>query len=190
MSDDYGALGTIVATAGSIMAAGTAIGYSWRGRIQQWEPSEQDLPKGGQKVGGLVAAGLVVLLWSEMRDATDVPALNRLIIGSLAITLVFLLLYSFLVGTQKYTRWEGTKKAYTVIGGYRLTPIARKKRNENGAPVQQVFKGLEYDPDRVWTRGSRQLAKTSFVLLYIGLTVSGTVALASAAVRLGLAVGT
>jgi hypothetical protein len=37
------------------------------------------------------------------------------------------------------------------------------------------------------TRPSRQLAKSAFQLGYLGLTISGTVALAAAAIRLGLA---
>lgn len=55
--------------------------------------------------------------------------------------------------------------------------------------MQRLLEGAAYEIDKVWSRPSRQLAKTSFVLAYLGLTISGTIALAAGAMRLGLAVG-
>jgi len=47
--------------------------------------------------------------------------------------------------------------------------------------VQQLFEGAAYKADLVWTRASRALAKQAFALAYIGLNLSGTMALSCAA---------
>jgi hypothetical protein len=184
----YGVLSNVVATAGSIMAAGGAISLAWRGRIDRWEPSEQDVPNGAQKVGALVAAVLIGLVWAIERTPSHVNTLNTVVVGSLIATVVSLLLYGFLVGNQTYIRWEGTPNAYRLIGGFWTTSAARKIHRAGNQPISEVFKGMAYEPDRVWPRPSRQLAKTCFVLLYMSLTVSGTLALAAVAIRLGVTV--
>jgi hypothetical protein len=187
MSSKYGALADIVTASGSIMAAAAAIALAWRGRTK-WEPSEEDVPEAGQKVGALVAATTIVLMWSEMNDPQDGPTLDKIIATLTVGTAILFLTYTFLVGLQTYRLYPGLKEEVRIIGGFRLTQQARLHRKRN-VDVQQLLKGFAYQPEKVWTRMSRQLAKTTCIAVYVGLLVSGTVDLAAAAIRLGLAVG-
>ena len=184
---DYGPLKDIVALAGSIMAAGAAIALAFRGRAR-WEPSEQDIQAGAQKVGALVASVLIALMWVAWRDGKHNGTLVTVALVLLGATLLSLLLYGYLVGAQTYdvVTQDGTKK---VIGGFWLTAEAKEQRKARNLTIQRLLEGAAYDVDKLWSRPSRQLAKSSFLLGYLGLTICGTVALAAAAIRLGIAVG-
>jgi hypothetical protein len=101
-----------------------------------------------------------------------------------------LLIYGFLVATQTYyvlvtPRTNETEKK-NIIAGFWLTDEARKSRRKNKVTTQTLLAGAAYDPDVLWSRTSRALAKMFFTLFYLGLTVSGTLALTCAAIILGL----
>jgi hypothetical protein len=187
MPNDYGPLSDVVAYAGHIVAAIAAIGLAWRGRTR-WEPSEEDLSKGPQKVGALVAAVAIVLVWAAYGEDRAAPGLRVLAVALAVLTLLGLLIYLFLIASMSYEKIEisdGKPRVVKVIGGYRLTEGARSRlRDRPSLTVQQLFKGSAYDPARVWTVASRALAKLSFVGCYLLLTISGSVALAVAAVIL------
>jgi hypothetical protein len=185
---DYGPLTDVVATAGAVAAAGGAIAFSWKGRAS-WEPSEQDVQAGAQKVGGLIASVLIALMWASWRNGKHIGTLETTALVLLALTLIFLLIYGYLVGVQTYTvqRHDGTTEH--IIGGFWLTSEAKKSRAKHNVTIQELLEGAAYDVNKLWSPPSRQLAKSSFVLGYLGLTICGTVALAAAAIRLGLAVG-
>ncbi|MDP9239545.1 MAG: hypothetical protein M3O55_02755 [Actinomycetota bacterium] len=187
-AQDYGPLKDVVAAAGAIIAAGTAIRLSWKGRAH-WEPSGQDTPAGAQKVGGLVAGVLIALMWVSWRDAAHIDTLNRTVILLLGATLVCFLLYGFLVGGQTYELVKNEGPPEKVIGGFWLTRVAKKSKAEHNVTTQELLEGAAYDPEKLWSRPSRQLAKAGFQLGYLGLTICGTLALAAAAIRLGLQVG-
>jgi hypothetical protein len=175
--NDFGPLAPLVGLVGSIAAAGLAIGFSWRGRAK-WEPSEQDIANGPQRVGGLGSAVLVALLFVLTRSNTSIGLLPGLAFGAFVVSLVALLVYGIITSTQTYKDGGGRK----IIGGT-LTPLARRTIRERNIPtVQEYLAGVAYDPDVVWTRSSRAFAKAAFVLLYIVLIVAGSVAIASAAI--------
>lgn len=186
LAADYGPLKDLVAVAGAIMAAVAAIGFAWRGRAR-WEPSEEDVPAGAQKVGGLVAAIAIVLLWVEWNDPADAHALNALAIGLGIAAVLFLLIYSYLVGVQSYDEVKPDGSRKRIIGGFWMTSAAKQEHAAAGnISVQELLHRAGYDADRLWSRPSRQLAKTSFQIGYLGVTISGTVALAAVAIRIGL----
>jgi hypothetical protein len=182
---NYGVLQPVVSDAGSIMAAGGAIALAWRGRTA-WEPSEEDLSGGPQKVGGLIGAILIVILWVYAHGSPKDHFLIPLIIAAAVTCFVALCAYSFLIAVQTYSRVsvvDGKAKAEKVVGGFVLKPEAKEiKKKHAGLTVQRLLEGSAYDVDRVWTRPSRALAKLLFVVGYLGLVISGTVALASAAI--------
>jgi len=188
-SHDYGPLTNLVGTAGSIVAAGAAIALAWRGRTK-WEPSEEDISRGPQKVGGLVAAVLIVLVWALLNDSAHFALLVRFAIGLASLCVLSLLIYGFLVATQTYYIVFAPKPNETakknIIAGFWLTNEARKSRRKNKVTTQVLLAGAAYDPDVLWSRASRALAKMFFTLFYLGLTVSGTLALTCAAIILGL----
>jgi hypothetical protein len=190
-SNDFGPLRNLVGTVGSIVAAGAAIGLAWRGRTK-WEPSEEDISKGPQKVGGLVAAVMIVLIWSRINDRDHIGLLVRLAVGLALVSVVTLLLYGFLVAMQTYYVLQALKAdepiKRNIIGGFWLTDEAKKSQRRKKVTTQALLAGAAYDPDVLWSRASRGLAKMFFVLCYLGLTVSGTLALTCAATIVGMRV--
>ena len=187
--DNYGPLTNLVGTVGSVVAAGAAIGLAWRGRTK-WEPSEEDISKGPQKVAGLVAAVMIVMVWALLNRSTHISLLVRFAIGLASICVLSLLVYGFFVATQTYYVVLTAKPNETVkkniIGGFWLTDQAKKSKSKNKVTTQVLLAGAAYDPDVLWSRASRALAKMLFVLCYLALTVSGTLALTCAAMILGL----
>jgi hypothetical protein len=193
MSDNkhskYGVLSRIVTAAGCIMAAAGAITLAWRGRAN-WEPSEQDIPAGPEKVAAVVTGVLIVILWATLSDARFLRRLAQLGIRFLIGAVASLLIYGFLVGTETYelqiSPAAGEVVAEKIVGGFWLTSEASARQQEFHVTVQELLKGAGYDPDKLWSRSSRALAKTSLVVCYVGLTVCGTLALTCAAIILGL----
>jgi hypothetical protein len=82
-----------------------------------------------------------------------------------------------------------------VIGGLWLRKYARDRKGkpEDGSDnariltVGRMFAMSEYDKDDLWSPASQQVAKMLFTLAYLGLIITGTVALGSGAILAGLA---
>ena len=186
-ASDYGPLRSVVSGALCIMAAGGAVGAAWKGRAK-WEPSEEDVAKGPQKVGALVSSISIVLLWTQYRGPDDRESVVRATVVLGAACLFFLCVYGFSIAAQTYNALyvgsDGTVQGRKIIGGFRRTKTARQAQNDNKVTTQELFEGAAYDPDKVWTRASLAFAKLIFVIGYLGMTVSGTVALACAAILL------
>jgi hypothetical protein len=181
----YGALAPLVSTVGCLVAAAGAIGLAWRGRAR-WEPSEEDVATGPQKVGGLVAAVAIAVLWASANNSDSDGLLVRLAISLAALAVGALLAYSFVISTQTYEvvivpARGADPVTRKVIGGFKLTKNAKRVAADRPLTTQDILAGNQYDVDRVWTRSSLALAKVIFVACYLALTVSGTIAIASAA---------
>jgi hypothetical protein len=104
------------------------------------------------------------------------------------LTLISLVGYSFIRGTQTVravrVTTDGKKEEVDVTGGFRLKPRAKELHDKEHKTIQDIFEGALYDPDRVWTRPSRQLAKSILLIGYMGLMGFGTLLLATAALRI------
>jgi hypothetical protein len=190
---DFGELSGIVKTSGCLVAAAGAIGLGWRGRAN-WEPSEIDIPNAPQRVAGLVCTVAIGVLWATTgpADAAWVATLAmKLALG----TVVFLSLYGYLIALQTYTKevvrnaGSGVVSEEKIIGGFWLTEGAKSAIEQGRLTVQRYFKKVSYDVDEVWSKGARALAKTLFVIVYIGLVASGTIALAATSIRVGMKQG-
>lgn len=189
--NNYGIFTNIVANAGAIMAVVAALGLAWRGRTK-WEPSEEDVPKAPQKVAGLLSAVAIAVVWASFQQPEHAPVLSMLALTLGLAALVCLCAYVFLVASLTYSqvRSKGPKVVdqHNIIGGFRYTEqslqiINEKRRLGNAPPTPgELFKAAGYNPDRVWTRPSRAIAKVLTILFYVGLIATGTVALASAAI--------
>ncbi len=184
---EFGPFSNLVADSGTLIAVVGALGLAWRGR-NRWEPSEEDIAAGPQRIGGLVAAAGLVLLWARYHNATGAPGLGLLLVILIVACVISLLVYSFLVGMQTYEvtkAVDGQPRVSKIIGGFRITPRAAEVLSERrDTTLQQTLAGAAYDADRVWTRASRSAAKLCFIIAYLALTVSGTLALAAAAILL------
>lgn len=192
---DYGPFAPVVAASGSVLAMGLALGLGWRGRAK-WEPVEEDVPAGPQKVGGLVAAVVVALIWARMFDLQYGSTLTAIAVWCLAVAVVSLLFYMMLqmllydverVPAKAAPGGPPTERV-KVIGGLWLLPQAKNKIGEKDGPnsTQELFEGAAYKKDLLWSRPAQGLAKVLFALGYIGLTVAGTVALGAASILIAL----
>jgi hypothetical protein len=190
-SPNYGPFASLVGTAGSIIATGAALLLGFKGRAR-WEPSEEDVSKGPQRVGSLVGAVGIVLVWANSRPE-DLLVLTHLAVWLLGITVASLLAYGLLNSTLIYhveVAVDPTKTArHNIIGGFWFAKGISAKIRSEGVTVQDFLKGTAYKTDVVWPRLSRGLAKQAFVLAYLLLTVCGTLALASASIITGFKTG-
>jgi hypothetical protein len=110
-------------------------------------------------------------------------------IGALILTILFLVTYGYLISQQTYKKEvviDGQPVEKNIIGGFRLTENAKRQIADRGISIQDYFMGTEYTEDEVWMRGWRALAKQVFVLVYICLVASGSIALAAMALLVGL----
>lgn len=186
---NYGVLAQTVAAAGTLIAAAGALALTWKGRYG-WEPAEEDIPRAAQKFGGLIIAIIIAAMWFKFarQQVLGVDDLFDLAIIFALVGFFGLVVYGLLVGVlvyEKVVALPGNATDVTkVIGGYWLTAAAREAL-VSGDPrphsVADVFKGAAYDPDHVWPRISRALAKVSFQIAYILLVAGGTCALSAVA---------
>ena len=137
-TNDYGVLALVVSIAGSLIAASGAIGFSWKRRAK-WEPVEEDIPQGAQKVVGLLSAVVIAVLWATSGPG-DENFLAKLALWLVGLCVIFLLLYGYLIALQIYEKIvakDGKPIPQKVIGGYRLTDNAKKeiKKKTNNTGV-------------------------------------------------------
>lgn len=202
----FGVLSQSVATGGTLIAAAGALSLCWKGRFN-WEPVEEDVPRASQRVAGLLIAIAIAIVWYRFSRRTLYP--DDLMVLSAALgagTMLALLCYGLLVGVLVYDKKVGAGGKETrivkIIGGFRLTPMARMALSPGELPVftpgkppvhkastiADLLKGAGNDPDRVWTRLSRALAKVVFQLAYVTLVGCGTCALATISMLLATSI--
>ena len=183
-TSDYGPLSGLVQTTGWLISSVIAIGFSWR-RGGKWIPYQEDLPKAAERIGGVLTAVAVALLWALYNSWAEVPFLTRIALITAVTAVVAFLIYAFLVALQTYEKDISTAtvtQSIKIIGGFTLRPAAKKKAKTQ--TVQAMFKDAAYDPDAIWEKPGRATAQALFALLFILMTFAGTVALSSAAMVL------
>jgi hypothetical protein len=180
----YGPLSGVVTAAGYIMSAVWALAFTFRGRAR-WEPSEIDVPSGPQKVAGLIAAIFLVVTFYWLRDQAHAGQLTRIAMIAGGSALAALLLYGFLISLFVFDKVIGIDPAtgqevkIKVIGGFSTAQARAQMKANFNLSIDDIFKGSGYSEALVWGRVSRAIFKQVFVLVYVGLTVSGVIGLAS-----------
>lgn len=173
---EFGRLAEPATLAGMIMGATASIGLAWRGRTK-WEPAEEDVPKLFQKVGGVLNAVALVGIWFLSSGQTHLQLLKRVMAFASGILLLASAVYVVLVATmvydQVYSPVRNQHRTRKIIAGFWMRGEAREKL-VLAATVQNLFAGAGYDPDLVWPRISRALAKLVFQLCYLVIIVSGS----------------
>ncbi|HWA25583.1 MAG TPA: hypothetical protein VG734_07980 [Lacunisphaera sp.] len=182
-STDYGQLSVLVKSVGCIVSAAFAISLSWRGRTK-WEPSEEDVDRGPQKVAGLLTAVIVTLLWVLWGGDDHRDSLVFLCTICCATCLLALLFYSFVISTQTYLARADDGSEKKIIAGFWLLAPAKEAMKSTGQTVQAYLRSVAHDADQVWSRISRAWAKLVFVVLYLMLVISGSIALACVGILL------
>lgn len=167
------------------MAMVAAISFGWKGRAK-WEPDEEDIPKGPQKVASLVAACSIAMIYLLMAKPEFVSQLTRIVIFSLVVTVLSLLVYTLLVNGLIYEKVVSKHKTIKIIGGLWKTKTASAAQKKESVTTQELFAGGQYMPDKVWPRIARGLSKVLFLLGYFGLSDAGTIALGTVAVIAGV----
>lgn len=189
MATDYGQFGPMIATGTTLVAAVGALFFLLKKRAK-WEPAEEDVPKLAQSVAALLAAVALAWAWyfQQVQGLAARSSLLTIAFWCVAVAFVCAIVYGILVGVFTYDREVATSPKRVVrlkvIGGFFLRPEAKAAQRRENVTTQELFKGSGYDADKLWNRANRSLAKSSFLLSYVGLVVSGTLALATAAMSL------
>jgi hypothetical protein len=174
MENDYGPFKGLVEMAGFLVSTVIALRYVIKGKVK-WDPSEEDVPKGGQRVAGAISVlFLIYLLFTDAQSQFDIVKTLQLLIPVLVVSLLG---YGFVINQFTFDSYDGAKPI-KVIGGFTLTKFAGKTIEEKGITIQEYFEGVQYKKDRVWPRWSSGLAKALFQIFYIVLIISLTTAIA------------
>ena len=184
---DYGLFTNLVSTAGTLMAAVGALGLAFRGRAR-WEPIEEDVPAGGRKVGGVVAAVAIAVMRATMFEVTQTHGLVLVAVLGAGAAIFGLLIYGGLIAGVAFERPKNGGGVEKVVGGLWVLPRIRALLQKANGPrsIQEAFASSSYRKDFIWPNLSIAVTKQCFVLSYLVLTVSGTVALASGAMLVDL----
>jgi hypothetical protein len=187
--DKYGPFTSLVATAGVIISAAGALIMGFR-RGAKWEPIEIDIDRGPRRVASLLTAIGLVVEWSEFQVVAKIPLLIELAVELGIASVICLVVYGFVSTVFSYYKVivddDGKHRTVKTIGGLWLTRGAKETIATRKITIQDFFEGTAYNHDYVWSRVSTGLARTIFVICYICLTVSGSVALTTLAVIVGL----
>jgi len=189
MNRDLGELSGLVKGAGILISAVVAIGVTWRGRAR-WEPSDRDLPKAPQRLAGLLNGVILAIAWVFLASPSHAGLLAVLASVLVSAACMFFIVYFLHVAILTYevepeTLQPGrpTPVAERIVGGYWLTREANRKRLLKTKPVSPGEYLMEVgQPDKVWPRPARALAKVVLMLGYIGFVVCGTAGLTCAAI--------
>ncbi len=187
---DLGPFKDAVGFGASAVTASAAFLTPWWGR-RKWHPTSVDV----EKLGGLVAAVVIGLLYLLSANSWFQPLLGALAVLSLALAVWSGLQYSRLLTQWRYEVLESAKvnrhRTRYIIGGSAFTPNALAMRaGPQPTPVQDILAGCAYDPDCVWTRDSIAENENRVARFFLGVTCGGTIALAAVGIlgaRLGIA---
>ncbi len=178
----YSPFGVVVGYGAAIIAAVTALSVTWQGRLEKWKPPEEDLPNAAQKIVLLLCGVGMVSIWYVAEPKT-VPTL---IVFSAIMGIVCLssfLSYSWLIGKYSFSRPVKSRNGKGVIckilGGTTLLPSAARRlnRTKGSSSIQEILEASNWNPDKVWSRDSRQWVKFKVVVLFVLILFSGTLVL-------------
>jgi hypothetical protein len=154
------------------------------------------VPGGPQKVGALIAAVAVALIWARLYSLQYESLLTRITIYCLVIAVVSLLVYimlQMLLYEVDRVPKEAPRGAFQtervkVIGGLWLRSHVKRKLGEEDGPktVQELFEGSAFHKDALWSGWAQGFSKVLFAVCYMGLIVAGTVALGAASILVSL----
>lgn len=167
-------------------AVGIAVAASSRvfGKKLDWLPLEESSRKLAFRVTMVLAAVLIVLIWFVSERVEPIT----LVVIALILLVVTVVAYVSLRGILRrvtYSRKTSENESVPVLGGFELTDQAEAAL-KLAPSVQDVFAGMTYKPERVWT--AKSLAATEMLVtgLFVTLFACGSTGFAT----LGLAIGT
>lgn len=180
---DPGPFAPLVGYVGAIIAAVFLIGSIWRGSLAAWQSPEENLPGTASKIVGVACGIGIVVLWVYATPST-LPSVVRLAVVFGVLLIIFFLVYSFFIGALTYQKKIAINNSHTnteeIVGGLWLLKEAKESQKEHNVTTQTLLAGATYEPDKLWSRASRNTAKTLLVLLFLGIMISGTLGISSA----------
>jgi len=182
---DYGDLAPLVKATGWLVSSSWAVIFGWRGRSRKWAPVEEEIPGGVSRVGGLLTAAALALLWFlAASDLSQGRWLVWVVGGSALVTVLAFLANNFALTQLIYDSRDAAGNPKKVVGGLWLTRNARHDRKQHDDTIEGVLEGNEWNRDRVWSRPAQGLAKVLFLSMYLLFTVGGSAVLAAGAMIL------
>jgi hypothetical protein len=174
---EYGALNGVVQTASAVVSAAIAIGALWWAR-----PKLADVPEALVKSGEVVLTAIgIVLIWTRLSEPSSSPELTRwLVVLAIALSVALVVLVVLSIGCS-LIRERHTPDAERVVGGFWLSTAGRNAVTTFGNR-QEAYHSLQYNAGDTWPLPSRILAQGLFLIFDWVVAVSGSVALAGAAI--------
>lgn len=182
---EYGPFADIVAGAGSLIAASSAVGLAWMRRAK-WLPPGEVVSGSTAKVSALVSAVVIGILFVYRNGL--VSRLPTVAGASLLLALVGLAFSIYLNVRFSMEDRRVKSKPKRVLGGFALTDEARAARalGKFGSD-QQLFENANWIQDLVWTRTSIALVHIGSAFAFILLQACGSIAIATAALLVSVA---
>lgn len=181
---EFGFLSNLVAIAGCLAAATTAIALAWMKRVK-WQPPEEVLPKIGSRFSGLVAMVVVALIYVFGKRI----GLEMLAVVNLILLLVAIVALSVTITTNvKYSFYypKGREEKNRLLGGGILTEEAREIAMNKHQSEQEMLEDVRGARDKIWTRSSMAVVNLRSTISFVFLVAFGTSALAAAAMLLAV----
>jgi hypothetical protein len=178
-----GPFAPVVGYVGAILSAVFLIWRLWAHRLVAWRSPEEDLPNTAPKIVAVLCAVGIVAIWLYAEPATLSSLVVIAVVFGAALVITFMA-YAFLTGALTYTVERAHRASEThpekIVGGPRLRRDAKMaKATHKVNTVQELLRGATYDPDKLWSRISRGMAKTLLLLLFLAVMVSGTLCISS-----------
>ncbi|HYJ05838.1 MAG TPA: hypothetical protein VEX43_11930 [Chthoniobacterales bacterium] len=153
------------------------IGFLARGPLKNWELPDEGIPKVLERVLGFLGAIFVVGGWFIATPKTVGWMLIAAIIFLLAAA-VFCVRYVLLIPRYKFEKEianpdQATVRKVSVLGGDKLSPLAKKAQKENNWTEQEILAASAFDPDKVWLRSDRiRVMQRLAICFIVALTLS------------------
>ncbi len=144
-------LGTMVGlgTTAAIASMVTAIGPPW--------PN----PSGVAAISAVASMVWLAFTFLAWRGQTDASYLGRMKLA-VGLTAGFAIIYIILWASQVYDV-NGSK----VVGGFTVIPDVQKVMKQDGGSLEEMMKGEEGNPYKIWTRDSIIVSKVALLAAWI-----------------------
>jgi hypothetical protein len=172
----YGIFADVTGTALALAAAAGAISLAWTKRTK-WQPPEEAVPNATARLASLGAMVALALIYAFGSTVLGFRGLAILAVAAFSIALLALACTIYLSITRSFLRANGKR----TVGGFRLTEEAEQIRKTKQLTEQQLFSDAQGRHDLVWTSSSRAWAHIAMNFAFLGLILSGTIALSAAA---------
>ena len=182
-------LSDVVTNAGFAVAAATALGLGWmRRQGSKWAPPDEAVSRGTTKVGALVTAVLLVVMYAFLKQSGPSAILAALGVVFLVLAVGALLFTTYLMTAYGYeyqaVGWFGSTVKRRHLGGKKLTEEAKNIKTKRGVSVARLVFEAQDEMTLVFEPDSIAAVHTQALAAFLLLQSAGSLALGAAGLLL------